>query len=154
MFLQSALLYTGMGFAHRKISKLITSWEDISLDGDTWIIHIHTSVRQGTHRYKVGEHCDETTLDGRQVRVSHKYAGVCIDICLNFYTMIIKWSSREATPLGVWCQNDVVLTSMRHHFYVMSSLGQSISGAYKTLVECLLDNFWYDFVQKFHKVIP
>lgn len=65
----------GMGFAHRKISKLITSWEDISLDGDTWIIHIHTSVRQGTHRYKAGEHCDETTLDGRQVRSTLEIVG-------------------------------------------------------------------------------
>lgn len=79
-----------MGFAHRKISKLITSYEDISLDGDTWIIHIHTSVRQGTHRYKVGEHCDETTLDGRQVRVSYKYAGLYFDIYLKIHTITMN----------------------------------------------------------------
>ena len=62
--------YSGIGFANRKISKLITSYEDISQDGDTWTIHIHASIRNGTHVYNVGEEVEETTLDGRDVRVS------------------------------------------------------------------------------------
>ena len=59
-----------MGFAYRKISKLITTWEEIRHDGNVWSFDIYASIRHGKHAYIVGEELEETTLDGRHVSVS------------------------------------------------------------------------------------
>ena len=55
---------------NRKMARLITSYEDIYQEGDEWVIHIHTAVISGTHRYKVGVEVEESMLDGRKIRVS------------------------------------------------------------------------------------
>ena len=62
----------GMGFINRKAARLITSYEDISQEGDEWVIHIHTAVISGTHRYKVGVEVEESMMDGRKIRVNRK----------------------------------------------------------------------------------
>ena len=59
-----------MGFINRKAARLITSYEDISQEGDEWVIHIHTAVISGTHRYKVGVEVEESMMDGRKIRVN------------------------------------------------------------------------------------
>ena len=34
-----------------------------------------------------------------------------------------RWDSQYHSPVGIWCQNDVVSTSMRRHFYTKCPLG-------------------------------
>ena len=59
----------GIGFAQRQIGKLVTSYEEITQDGDTWTISIQASVKHGSVTFKLGEEVEETTPDGRKVRV-------------------------------------------------------------------------------------
>ena len=61
--------YLGIGFAQRQMGKLVTSYEEISQDGDTWTLNIRASIKRGSVSFKLGEEFDETTLDGRRVTV-------------------------------------------------------------------------------------
>ena len=71
------IYYSGIGFAQRQMGKLVTSYEEISQDGDTWTLSIHASIKRGRVSFKLGEEFDETTLDGRRVTVC-----TCIKITL------------------------------------------------------------------------
>ena len=54
------------------MGKLVTSYEEISQDGDTWTLNIRASIKRGSVSFKLGEDFDETTLDGRRVTVCIK----------------------------------------------------------------------------------
>lgn len=59
----------GVGFATRQIGKRTTSWEDIKQEGDTWSLDITSTFKNSSLKFKLGEEFNETTLDGRQVKV-------------------------------------------------------------------------------------
>ena len=68
----------GIGFAQRQLGKLVTSYEEITQDGDTWTISIQASVKHGSVTFKLGEEVEETTPDGRKVRVRVVYILTCL----------------------------------------------------------------------------
>ena len=55
----------------------MTSYEEITQNGDTWTISIQASVKHGSVSFKLGEEVDETTPDGRKVRVSQHVYSAC-----------------------------------------------------------------------------
>lgn len=61
---------TDVNFVLRKVGNTITSYEEISKDGDTWTVHITSTFRSSKLVFKLGEPFTELTLDGRNVKVS------------------------------------------------------------------------------------
>ena len=84
-----------MGFAYRKISKLITTWEEIRRDGNVWSFDIYASIRHGKHVYIVGEELEETTLDGRHVSVSILFISCFKTTTLYIQQVILTWRSSK-----------------------------------------------------------
>uniref|UniRef100_A0A2C9JML5 Lipocalin/cytosolic fatty-acid binding domain-containing protein n=1 Tax=Biomphalaria glabrata TaxID=6526 RepID=A0A2C9JML5_BIOGL len=66
---------TDVNFVLRKVGNTITSYEEISKDGDTWTVHITSTFRSSKLVFKLGEPFTELTLDGRNVKSTFSIEG-------------------------------------------------------------------------------
>ncbi|KAK0062735.1 fatty acid-binding protein [Biomphalaria pfeifferi] len=64
-----------VNFVLRKVGNTITSYEEISKDGDTWTVHITSTFRSSKLVFKLGEPFTELTLDGRNVKSTFSIEG-------------------------------------------------------------------------------
>ena len=65
----SFLFSSGVNFVLRKVGNSITSYEELSKDGDDWQLKITSTFKNALLKFKLGEEFDETTMDGRQCKV-------------------------------------------------------------------------------------
>ncbi|KAH9490100.1 hypothetical protein Btru_035247 [Bulinus truncatus] len=65
----------------RKVGNSITSYEEISRDGDNWTVHITSTFRSSKLEFKLGESFTETTLDGRTMKSTFTIEGDTL-VCL------------------------------------------------------------------------
>ena len=86
----------------------MTSYEEITQDGDTWTISIQASVKHGSVSFKLGEEVDETTPDGRKVRVSQHVYSACgcqmeeSSMCIAQYSrMIILYAYSDSEIINI-----------------------------------------------------
>ncbi|XP_025092024.1 fatty acid-binding protein, brain-like isoform X2 [Pomacea canaliculata] len=57
----------GVGIVLRKVGNTITSYEEISVDGDEWTIAITSSFKNSLLKFKLDQEFPEETMDGRKV---------------------------------------------------------------------------------------
>ena len=62
-------VYVGVGTVLAKLGSTAKPTMIVSIDGDVWKIRTETTFKTHEIRFKIGEEFDESTPDGRKVRV-------------------------------------------------------------------------------------
>jgi hypothetical protein len=65
----TCLFETGVGFATRKMGNLAKPSLLIKIDGDKWNLQTHSTFKNTEIEFELGKEFDETTADGRKVKV-------------------------------------------------------------------------------------
>lgn len=71
-----------VGLILRKVGNTLTSYEEISKDGDQWTLHITSTFKNSKLEFKLGEPFTKTTLDGRTVKATFSIEGSTL-VCLH-----------------------------------------------------------------------
>ncbi|XP_041375328.1 sodium/calcium exchanger regulatory protein 1-like [Gigantopelta aegis] len=66
---------SGVGFVLRKVGNNITTYEEITQDGDTWELHITSTFKSSHLKFQLGVEFDEVTMDGRNVKSLFRLEG-------------------------------------------------------------------------------
>jgi len=81
-------MYTGVGFATRKLGNLAKPSQIIKIDGDTWTIETHSTFKNTIITFELGKEFEENTADGRKVKVSICISCVDVYVCIYIYIYI------------------------------------------------------------------
>jgi hypothetical protein len=65
-------VFAGVGMVMRKLGGQIKPTQVITVDGDKWNIKTLSTFKNSEVDFKIGEPFDETTIDGRKVKVGKK----------------------------------------------------------------------------------
>ena len=66
----------------RKIGGKVSPYEHIKQEGDLWILDITSTFKNVYLKFKLGEEFDETTADGRNVKVSRSKVKIDLSHCI------------------------------------------------------------------------
>ncbi|XP_005301574.1 fatty acid-binding protein 5-like [Trachemys scripta elegans] len=80
----------GVGVALRKMGSMAKPDVYISKDGDTITIKTESTFKSSQLSFKLGEKCEENTLDGRKVQTLVTLDG-------NTLTQLQQWDGKEST---------------------------------------------------------
>ncbi|KAH1176992.1 fatty acid-binding protein 5-like [Mauremys mutica] len=80
----------GVGMALRKMGSMAKPDVYIIKDGDTVTIKTESTLKNSQLSFKLGEKCEETTLDGRKVQTLITFDG-------NTLIQLQQWDGKEST---------------------------------------------------------
>uniref|UniRef100_A0A8C0HK35 Fatty acid binding protein 5 n=1 Tax=Chelonoidis abingdonii TaxID=106734 RepID=A0A8C0HK35_CHEAB len=80
----------GVGMALRKMGSMAKPDVYITKDGDTITIKTESTFKSSELSFKLGEKCEENTLDGRKVQTLITFDG-------NTLTQLQQWDGKEST---------------------------------------------------------
>ncbi|XP_039382777.1 fatty acid-binding protein 5-like [Mauremys reevesii] len=80
----------GVGMALRKMGSMAKPDVYIIKDGDTITIKTESTLKSSQLNFKLGEKCEETTLDGRKVQTLITFDG-------NTLIQLQQWDGKEST---------------------------------------------------------
>ena len=65
-------MFLGVGLVMRKMANMAKPTIEISVDGDNWTIKTITTIKTTEITFKLNEEFNETTADGRKVKVTNR----------------------------------------------------------------------------------